>query len=94
MLRRMTLNSEMKNEISRQLIVQVFTFKILFNLCILDSVDIDNDLTNSNANSDADLINSMFKTRDIYNLKTQLRRDALDSLTSMQVLIRELNESD
>jgi hypothetical protein len=37
-------------------------------------------------------VNSMFKSRDIYNYKIAKRREALESLTSIQSLIRELND--
>lgn len=38
--------------------------------------------------------NSMIKSRDIYNMKAQMRRDTLSSLTSMQALMQELNQKD
>ncbi len=34
----------------------------------------------------------IFKTRDLYNLKTNMRRTALDFLTSIQALMRQLEE--
>jgi hypothetical protein len=36
----------------------------------------------------------MIKSRDVYNLRAQLRRDNLKSLTFIQILMRELNEND
>jgi hypothetical protein len=36
---------------------------------------------------------SIFKTRDLYNLKTKMRRTELDSLTSIQALMRQLDET-
>jgi hypothetical protein len=94
-LKRMTMIAEIKSDICRQFTVQTFTFKILFSLRIFDSIDIEkNAFADAIASSDTDLINSMFSTRDIYNFKTQLRRDALDSLTSVQILIREFDERD
>jgi hypothetical protein len=91
----MTMTAEIKSEISRQFTIQIFTFKILFSLRISDSIDIEeNAFADAIASSDTDLINSMFSTRDIYNFKTQLRRDVLDSLISMQILIREFDEKD
>jgi hypothetical protein len=39
---------------------------------------------------DNDSNNSMFKAADIYNVKTALRRDALESFTSIQALIQNL----
>ncbi len=40
---------------------------------------------------DSDSNNSMFKAADIYNVKAALRRDALESLTSIQALIQNLH---
>ncbi len=89
------MTEEVKVEMTRQLTIQTFTSKILFILRIFNSIDTEaNALANAIANLDADLINSIFQTRDIYNFKAQLRRDILDSLTSVQILIRKLNESD
>ncbi len=79
-LRRMTMISEMKSDISRQLTVQIASSKILFTLRF--------DFANFND------INSLFKSRDIYNVKAKLRRDDLDSLASIQALMRELNRDD
>ncbi len=36
----------------------------------------------------------MFKSRDIYNMKVQLRREIFDFLTLIQALIQELNRDD
>jgi hypothetical protein len=82
-----------RSEINRQLTVQIFIFKVLSSLCILDSVDIDH-LANAIADLNANFINSMFQTRDIYNLKTQLRRENIESLTSVPTLIKQLNQND
>jgi hypothetical protein len=91
----MTMTAEIRSEISRQLTVQTFTFKVLFSLRIPDPTDIEkNALADAIAPPDTDLINSMFSARDIYNFKAQLRRDALDPLTSVQILIREFDEKD
>jgi hypothetical protein len=35
----------------------------------------------------------IFKTRDLYNLKTKIRRTELDSLTSIEALMRQLDET-
>ena len=40
------------------------------------------------------IVNPMFKPRDIYNLKAQMRRDVLGPLTPIQALIREFDEKD
>jgi uncharacterized protein YpbB len=55
--------------------MQTALFKILFTLR-LDVVFDDS---------------SLFKSRDIYNLKAKLRREDLESLTLIQALMRELN---
>jgi hypothetical protein len=87
-LRKIAMISKIKSEISRQLKVQVSTSKILSSLRIPDLI-IEVDFINS---KDPRVINSMFRSRDIYNLKTEMRREELDSLTLIQALIRQLNE--
>jgi hypothetical protein len=69
--------------------IQTKSSQILSSLRILDSID------SSSADSENSIvINSMFKSRDIYNLKAELRRETLKSLTSIQALIRELDQDD
>jgi hypothetical protein len=77
-LRRMIMIDEIKNDISRQLIVRSAFFKVLFTLRLDEFANVDN---------------SMIKSRDIYNLRAQLRRDDLRSLTLIQILIRELKKN-
>jgi hypothetical protein len=43
---------------------------------------------------DSVFINFLIKTRDVYNIKTQMRQDELESMTSMQALMHQLNEND
>jgi hypothetical protein len=88
--RRNVLTDEIKSEISRQLTVQVISEKMISSLRIQDS----SASQNSNDNSENLTIISLLKARDIYNVKTQMRRETLESLTSMQALIRFLNEND
>ncbi len=94
--RRMTMNEQLQNnafadqltwqakwlinedDVARQLIVKTASFRILFTLRI----------NNSNAKK------FIFKPRDIYNIKAQLRREDLESLTFIQVFMRELNRND
>jgi hypothetical protein len=83
------MTSKIKSEISRQLTVQIFASKILSNIRISNSI-IDVNFSNS---ENSRVINSMFRSRNIYNLKAELRREVLDSLTFVQALIRELNEN-
>ncbi len=81
-LKRMTMTREIKNEIFRQMIVQITSREILFNLRLSYAA---NEKTNFDLiNSD---INFMIKSRDIYNIKAQLRRDDLDFMTSIQALM-------
>lgn len=89
-LRKLAMTSKVKSEVSRALIVQTASSKILFSLRVADSmieVSFD-DLENPH------IVNFLFKPRDIYNVKTQLRREALEPSTSMQALIRELDQED
>jgi hypothetical protein len=87
--RRRVLIEEIKSEITRQLTMQIASEKMLSSLRISDSA------TSIDLNHFENfVIVSLLKARDIYNVKTQMRRDALRFLTSMQALIRFLNESD
>jgi hypothetical protein len=75
----MIITDEIKNDISRQLTVKTASFRILSTLRLDEFANVDN---------------SMIKSRDIYNLRAQLRRDDLRSLIFIQILMRELNEND
>jgi hypothetical protein len=69
--------------------IQTKFFQILSSFRISDFID------SSSADSENSIvINSMFKSRDVYNLKAELRREILKSFTSIQALIRELNQDD
>jgi hypothetical protein len=74
-LRKITIIKEIKKNVSRQVIVQIASFKILFILRV-----------------DSNAVNSLTKFRDIYNIKTQINRDVLRSLTLMQTLMQELDK--
>lgn len=78
---------KIKNEIFRALQMQIFFERIVFNFCVLDSMTEINfiDLLNF------ELINFMFTFRDIYNLKTQLRRKFLKLFIFIQILMREFD---
>lgn len=89
-LRKMTMTTEVKSEISRALTVQTAPSKILSSLRIFDPVSGINFDNPENPYT----VNSLFKPRDIYNVKAQLRREALGSLTLVQALIKELKEGD
>jgi hypothetical protein len=88
-LRKMIMTSKIRNEIFRQLIVQIASFKIMSSLRLshADSANSNDRMINSNDNS-------LIKSQDVYNLKTQLRRNELDSLNSMQALMNQLNTDD
>ena len=45
-------------------------------------------------NGNPEVVNPMFSSRDIYNLRAQLRRNALGSLTPIQSLIQEFDKGD
>jgi adenosyl cobinamide kinase/adenosyl cobinamide phosphate guanylyltransferase len=84
-LKRMIMTREIKIEIFKQMIVQITFRKILSSLCLFHD-----EKTNSNfdlINSD---INLMIRSRDIYNIKAQLRKDDLDFMTSIQVFMHQL----
>ncbi len=72
------------------MIVQITFHEILFNLrlshaAIFDSANFD--LINFD-------INLMIRSRDIYNIKAQLRRDNLNFMTSMQALMHQFVAED
>jgi head-tail adaptor len=86
--RKIALTSEIRNDIAKQLRVQTKSSQILSSFRIFDFID-----SSSSDSENSVVINSLFKSRDIYNLKTKLHREFLKSLTSIQALIRELNET-
>jgi hypothetical protein len=94
-LRRMTMTREIKNEIFKQMIVQITSREILSSLRLSHAA---NKKTNEKTNSNFDLINSdinlMIKSRDIYNIKAQLRKDDLDFMTSIQAFMHQLFDED
>ncbi len=75
----MTMIDKIKSDVSRQLIVRTASSRVLSTLRLDEFANFDN---------------SMTKSRDIYNLRAQLRRDDLESLTLIQILMRELNQND
>jgi hypothetical protein len=81
--------TEIRNNISRQLQVQTRFSQILSSFRILDFI-----ISSNLDDSKTSIINSLFKSRDIYNLKAKLRRESLRLLTSIQALIRELKQED
>lgn len=89
-LRKMTMTSEIKSEISRALTVQTASSKILSSLRIPDLIT----GVNHDDSENPFIINPLFKARDIYNVKAQLCQEALNPLSPVQALIRELNQGD
>ncbi len=51
-------------------------------------------LSDTNFTLDFVFVNSMIKARDVYNIKTQMRLDELESMTSVQTLMHELDTDD
>jgi hypothetical protein len=88
--RRNVMNADVKNDVSRHLKIQIASSQII------SSLRIENSITNiANINSkNSKIINSMIKSRDIYNLNTKLRCESLKSLSSIQALIRELDQEE
>jgi alcohol dehydrogenase class IV len=79
--RKLVMINEIKSEIFKALTVQIRSSQVLSSLRISDSVtevNIDN-------SKNPRIVNSLFKSRDIYNVKTQIRRETLRSLTSVQI---------
>lgn len=82
-LRKMAMTSGIRGEKSRQLTVQIAPSKVISGLRIPDpisSIDSDN-------SENPRIINPIFKPRDIYNVKAQLRHEAQGPLTPIQALI-------
>ncbi len=88
--RRIAMNVDVKSDVSRQLRIQTISSQII------SSLRIENLITNvANINSEnSGIINSMIKFRNIYNLKAKLRRESLKLLSSIQALIRELDQEE
>lgn len=77
-LKRFAIISKIRNEIIRQLIIQIVFFKILVAMRINDFI----------------VVNSMFIARNVYNFQTWFRRDELKFLIFIQILIREFEKND
>ncbi len=86
--RKIILTFKIRNDISRQLRVQTKFFQILSSFRTFNFIDF---LSFDSKNSI--VINSMFKSRNVYNLKKKLRREFLEFFTLIQTLIRKLNET-
>ncbi len=90
--RRLAMIAEIKSDVSRQLKVQTTSSQIIFSLRIEDFITSASVSAADIDSKNSQIINSMIKSRDIYNLKTKLRRESLESLSFIQALIRELNQ--
>jgi hypothetical protein len=91
--RKIAMIAEIQNDVSRQLQIQIKSVEIFTSLRILEFTFSSN-LDDSKYDLENSVIISLFKSRDIYNLKTKLRRESLKSLISSQALIRELKQKD
>ncbi len=87
--KKIALIKKIRDDISRQLQIQTKSAQILSSLRISTRV-VSSDLENF----EKSIITSLFKSRDIYNLKVKLRRESLKFLTSIQTLIRKLKQKD
>ena len=86
--KKIAMTKKIKNEMFRTLQIQISFVRILSNFRVFDSM-IEIDFIDS---SNFQMINFMFKFRDIYNLKTQLRRKILNSLIFIQALMRKFDQ--
>ncbi len=86
-------NYQLTNQIFSFKIISIVHFSFTFNLSVVfnfESFDFVLDFILFNFA----FINSFVKTRDIYNINTQMRRDELESMTSMQTMLHQLDEND
>jgi hypothetical protein len=86
-------NQQLTNQIASFKIISIVRFSSIFNLsAVFDSQTFESMLDSTSF--DSAFINPLVKTRDVYNIKTQMRRDELESMTSMQALMYQLDEND
>ncbi len=103
-MRRMNAYAECWMSKKQRLIIntiQVASFKIisivrLFTTINLSAIFTFDSITFESVSFDFDsaFINFLIKTRDVYNIKAQMRRDELESMTSIQALMHQLDEND
>lgn len=72
----------------KSLKIQIFFDRIVFNFCDFDFIIKINFIDATNLK----IINFMFTSRNIHNLKTQSRRKFLQSLTFIQALIQKFDQ--
>jgi hypothetical protein len=88
--RKIALTDEIRNDISRQLKIQIAFSQIFTSFRILNlTIEV-----NMNDSKNSIILNSMLKFRDIYNLKAKFRRQSWKFLTFIQALICELKRKD
>ena len=80
---------KIKNEITRNLKMNVKLFQILFNLRISNFMT-----KNDNLKNFIIFIFFMFRIRDIYNVKIEIRRQFFEFLISMQTLLQIFQKND
>ncbi len=86
-------NSQLTNQIASFKIISIVHLSSIFNLsAVFDSQTFESMLDSTSF--DSAFINSLVKTRDVYNIKAQMRRDELEFMTSMQALMHQLDEND
>ena len=81
--RKIVMIKKIKNEITRNLKINVKSFHILFNLRISEFI-----IKNDNSKNFIIFLFFMFKIRDIYNVKIEMRRQFFKFLISMQTLLQ------
>jgi hypothetical protein len=86
----LTLNNQSTTQIAFFKIISIVRLSNLSATITFDSI------TFESVSFDLDFvfINLLIKTRDVYNIKTQIRRDELELMTSIQTLMHQLNEND
>ena len=87
-LKKIAMTDQMKNEIFRTLKIQISFVRIVSSFRVADSI-IGVNFADSNM---FEIVNSMFKLRNIYSMKTQLRRETFGPLTPVQTLIKKFDE--
>ena len=86
--KKIIMTNQIKSEIFRVLKMHISFNRIIFSLRVVNSIiEISfADFTNF------EIINFIFIFRNIYNMKTQLRRKFLNSLIFIQILIRKFDQ--
>ena len=81
--RKIAMTSRLQSDISNVLKVQIRSSQIFFSIRVFSNPD---------AEGEDEKFFNIFKARDIYNLKTTMRRETLRPLTPVQTLLHQLRE--